>query len=336
MIRRILGLVMFVLGLLTLAVGIVGAIYSGQVIDTVGAGLDETLTLTQDSLKTVADTLRLTQTSVSDIGTAVGTLEVMTSNLSATLSDTQPIIEDVSNIVAETAPQSIESVQNAIPNAAEAAGVIDNTLRTLSEFGFARQIPIPFAQPLELDFDLGIEYDPEARLDTSLLALSDSLEGLPDQLRSLEPDLATANQNLGLLSTDVSQLSGDLGLIKANIDAVDPLLDDYLALLDRVGVSLNEAQIQLAAQLRTIKLVVLVAFLVLGITQLAPLVLGWDMLTGRYGDALARCEPEPPDREETAVATPPPPAPEPEPVPESDPSATVIESDAGESQAKEA
>lgn len=294
MFRRILGAIMLLIGLLTLALGIAGAIYSGQVIDSIGDSVDRTLVLLGDTMTAVGDTLAVTKTTVADTTTAFTTAEQTTANVAQTLIDTKPLLDGVSTVVTDTAPQNIEAVQATIPAVAEVAGVIDTTLTTLSDFGFEQQIPIPFSDPLTFNFDLGVDYAPEEPFDQSLLLLGDSLDGLPEQLRGLEGDLQTANDNLTVLSDDMLQLSTDLGAINATVAELQPLLDEYLRIVDQVENAIEQTRVEVATQLETVKLVVVIGFLFLGLTQLAPLYLGWELITGQR-------EPRREDEEEVMI-----------------------------------
>ena len=129
MFKRILGIVILLVGLFGLLVSIGGTIISRSVIDQLGASLETTLTLASDSLDAVDDTLHLTKTSVEQAGASLDTLAETASNVSMTMNDTQPLLDKVTETATQQVPDSIKSIQSALPDVAEAAGAIDDTIR---------------------------------------------------------------------------------------------------------------------------------------------------------------------------------------------------------------
>ena len=290
MFRRIIGAIMFITGLLGLIITLAAAILSGQVIDGVGQSIDNTLNLALESLSAAQDSLDLAKQSIADVNTTMDTVEQSAANMSKTIADTQPVVDGISQVVAQDAPKSIEAVQTAIPNMAETARIVDNTMELLSDFGFEQEIPIPFSDPLVIGFDLGIEYNPEQPFDESILLFGESLEGLPEQLRSLEGDLETTSENLGLISKDISTLSGDLGALNEGIAEIIPLMDEYKRIINEIETALTDAREQLDVQLDKVKIVVLVALLVISLTQLTPIYVGWELVRGQQMVSLEEIE----------------------------------------------
>lgn len=280
MFRRILGLIILVSAAVVLVLLLVGAFAVSPAVDAVAGGLDQALVLTDDTLTTVSATLEQTQATLIAVNATLSTASQTTDSLSETLYDTQPLLEGITSVIAEQAPQNIEAVQSAIPNIAAVGGVVDDALTTLSTFGVSQTIPIPF-NPITLDFDLGIDYQPVEPFDQSLAAIGTSLDGLPEQLRSLRSDLEVATVNLGTIGADIETASGDLDAINAQVAAFIPLLDDYLSILDQIGITLTQMRNQVAANLSTIKLIGTILPLALALTQLAPLYVGWELLTGK-------------------------------------------------------
>ena len=178
MFRRLLGLIILLVSLILVAVLLGGAFYVGQAVDSVGDGLDNVLALTTESLSTVSKTLEQTKVTIAEANNALDTASEATANLSKTMNDMQPLMESTTKVVTEDVPGNVEAVQAAIPNIVQVAGVVDNALTKLSNFGINQTIPIPF-NPITLEFDLGIDYEPEEPFDETISALGDSLEGMP-------------------------------------------------------------------------------------------------------------------------------------------------------------
>jgi len=272
--RRLAGLILLIVGLAGVAIAIGGFVMMDQVVDAVGSTLDSTLNITSDSLGTVKDTLSLAQTTIGDVNAGLDTVELTADSLSQTLTDTKPMLVQMTQIVGEDAPNSIESVQAAIPNVAEVAGVIDDTLITLNDFKIEETI-----LGIPLNYDLGVNYAPTEPFDETVLQLGDSLDGLPEQLRSLEPSLVAAGENLDSVSANITTIADDLHAINGRIAEVDPLMDQYIGLIGNINTTIGQTQTVISQQLDTAKLVLKVVMVWLALMQFALLYLGWDLMT---------------------------------------------------------
>ncbi len=282
MLRRLAGLILLIVGVVGVVIAIGGFIMMDQVVDAVGSTLDSTLNITTDSLGTVEDTLSLAQTTIGDVNAGLDTVEVTADSLAKTLADTEPMLVQMTQIVSEDAPDSIESVQAAIPNVAEVAGVIDDTLITLNNFKIEEQI-----LGFELNYDLGINYEPTEPFDETVTQLGSSLDGLPEQLRSLEPSLVAASENMDSVSANITTIADDLHTINGRIAEVDPLMDQYIGLIGDIDSTIGQTQTIVNQQLDTAKLVLKVVMVWLALMQFAMLYLGWDLMTRK------EYEPEP-------------------------------------------
>ena len=280
MFRRFLGLIILLSTLVVLIAMLAGAYYFGPALDRVSEGIDNGLTLTVETLETVSATLAQTQSALVSINTSLDTAAQTTANLSTTVADTVPLLEQVAVVVADQLPENIEAIQKSVPNIAAVATVVDDALTRLAAFEINQTIPIPF-NPIEIQYDLGIEYDPEVPFGDSMEQLGTSLEGLPEELRALRAELEVSAANLQTLSDDLDTASGDVEAINAELAKFIPLLDQYLVLVDQMIGGIEQMRGQLAANLEMIRLVGTVLFVALAFTQIAPLVVGWDLLTAR-------------------------------------------------------
>jgi methyl-accepting chemotaxis protein len=295
MFRKISGLVLLIIGLLGVLLSIGGIIYSGRAVDAVVQALDDTLGLTGDSLATVEDTLTLARGTISDVNASLETVETTANTLAKTLEDTRPLLAEVAQIVGEDAPGSIESVQQAVPDMAEVAGVIDDTLLTLNNFKVEEEI-LGFA----LNFDLGVNYQPTVPFDETVSQLGSSFDGLPERLRDLEPSLTAANQNLGAVSENIYAVSDDLVTINGRVAEVDPLLGDYISIVQNINSTLSQTQNTVKAQAGNAKLALQVVMAWMGFLQFSLLYLGWDLFTRKDDDDDEELDEEEKDLDEKA------------------------------------
>ncbi|MBP6787996.1 MAG: hypothetical protein KA170_10450 [Candidatus Promineofilum sp.] len=280
-IRRILGLIILLTALVIFGAGLYAAYTVGDALAEVGAGIRDNLALASQSLDTARNTLALSRDTFSDVNGGLGSAIAATANASLTVRDSRPLIDNVGVVVTQEVPEAVEGIQNALPNMIEVAGGIDSTLRTLSSIGIDRTINLPFGGSIPLQFDLGIDYAPAVPFDNTLRGFQASLDGLPESMRGLETDLQTTSANLDALATDLQAASDNLAIINSRVGEVLPLVDQYLALADQAGAAIDRVDANIDAQLDVLRLGAVAVLVLLALSQLAPLYLGWELLTGR-------------------------------------------------------
>ena len=291
MLGRLLGVVMLLIGLSGIAVSVAGVIGGRQAVDLVGVGLEEALLLTTDSLATVVDTLVLAKTTVSDVNTTLDTVEVAIVDAGQTITETRPLLMEISDVTSQEVPNSLEAVQQTIPNLELVAATIDDTLTTLNQFRIDEtlSVPNPFGgEPLftyDFNYDLGIDYDPAVPFEQSVTQIGGSLDGLAPHLTDLSTQIDVVNDNLEVISKDVLAIASDLSVINERVAEIDPLLDEYIRLVTEVNDQIRRLRTGATEQLETVKLAITIVMVWFGLMQLAPLYLGWELASGQRGRA---------------------------------------------------
>lgn len=280
-IRRILGLIMLLTGLTLLTASLAGAYFVGDVLNRFADSVGRTVEVASTSLDTARGTLELARDSLGDVDGGLATAVTATAGAARTLDESRPLLDNVAIVTTQEIPEAIEGMQTALPNLIEVAGVIDRTLTTLSSVGIDQTIPLPFGGSIPLKFDLGIDYKPTTSFDESLRVFEASLIGLPESLRGLEDDLATTNANLASLSADLQATSDNLATINTRMGDLSDLFDQYVLLVDNATGLLAQLETQLAPRLELIRIVAIALLIALGLSQLAPIYLGWELLSGR-------------------------------------------------------
>lgn len=283
MFRRLLGILMVGTGMIGFISSVAGIVIGLQVIDAIGTGIQSNLLITSQSLDTVEDTLLLAKATISDVNTSLETVEMSADDLGRTINDTRPLVDRVTGIASEEVPNSIEAVQASIPNMVAVAGVIDETLTTLNNFRIDESI-----LGLRLQYDLGVDYDPEVPFDESVMALGESLEGLPETLRTLRVYLNVTNENLATISQGLFNVADDLDTVNGRISEIEPLLDEYIRIVSETNDNTRQLRAQVDYQLARARLVLVALMIWLVLAQAVPLYLGWELLTGRRGTVVVR------------------------------------------------
>jgi methyl-accepting chemotaxis protein len=274
--RRLLGIVMLVIGLAGVVLSIAGANAGRRLIADMGTTLDSNLQLTVQSLETVNSTLVLTKATVRQLSQSLDTMETTASNVGTSLSDTQPMLEQIAEITSSDLAEGLETFEASLPDLIEVADTIDQTLTTLSRFRIDRTI-----LGIPLRYDLGINYDPEVPFSQSVEEIGASIEGLPEQLRELEIYFEVANDNLGAISENMTEIAGDLAVVNDSVDDLEPLLDEFMVTITEFSDSTRQMRVTYRQQLETFQTVWTVVMVWLALTQVAPLYLGYELVTGR-------------------------------------------------------
>lgn len=280
-IRRILGGIMILTALAIVGGSIWGATRVGDVLAGISSGITDTLAITRDTLATAADTITLTQQTIGEVGDGLQTASDATANLSGAIADTQPLMDNVGAIITDQLPTNLEAIQAALPNIISVAGVIDRTLTTLSGVGIERTIDLPFGQSIPISWDLGIDYNPEVPFDQSIATFQTTLDGLPESLRALEENLTVTSDNLGVLSDNLVTISGDLVTINQSVANLVPLLDQYTVLISDLQASIDRAEQRIPAQLEMVRMGAIAGLILLALSQLPGLYIGWELISGR-------------------------------------------------------
>jgi hypothetical protein len=278
MIRRLLGLVIIIIGLGGIALSVAGMTVAPHLIDTIGDSLESNLVLVSESLDTVQETLLLAQSTVTEVTGGLDTVEASAVHLGQTLNQTRPLLDQISTIASDEVPQSLDAIQATMPDLVQVAAAIDNTLTILNRFKIDEQI---FGIPIR--YDLGIDYNPAVPFDESVSSIGRSFETLPGQLRGLDAYVAVANDNLALISEDVLAISQDLDGVNGRIAELDPLLEDYLRTVVELNDSTRQTRQIILNELTNLKRIVTIALAWVALSQLAPLYLGLELLRGRRG-----------------------------------------------------
>lgn len=278
MIQRLIGLILILISLTGIAIAIIGSQLSYQILDALGLGMTDGLSLTSQTLDMVQETLLLTKDTAVTVSDGLVTVSQTADTLGTSLSETQPLLDQFSTIASDDFPASIEALQAAIPNIAQAAAIIDQTLTTLNNVRIDQTFPFV---DYRFQWDLGINYTPTVPFDVSINEIGASLDGLPEQLRTLQLYISVTQDNLQTISNDIHAIADDLDAINSQIQQIPPLVDDYTATVIQINDSARRSRASLNTQLETARQLVTVVMIWLGVAQLAPFYLGWELLRGK-------------------------------------------------------
>jgi methyl-accepting chemotaxis protein len=277
MFRRVIGFAFILIGVTGLAICYLGARAGRDLAENVSVSADEMLETAGETLDTVESSLDQARAVVSETTETIDQVSTTTANLALAIDDTKPTLDSLAMLVGEDIPNTIGDVQETIPNIAQTAKVVDDTLRLLSKIRFEETIPII---NYDISFGLGVEYDPEIPFDQAVEEVGRGLEPIATATSGLELDMQTSAANMELLSQDLNDLVADLDNLNSEVGAIRPLLDEYSFLVNDLQENIVDGRTQLQEQLSAVKKAVIVAAVWLALFQLLPLYFGVELLSG--------------------------------------------------------
>lgn len=278
MIRRIVGLIFIIIAIAGWFIAYQGLQLTNQFIDNLSLSINNTMQITTDTLTNVENSLVVAKQTITDLSATLATMETTAADMAAGIDDAQPLMEEVNIVVTQDVPNSIETLQIALPTLVEVASVVDDTLTTLSRFRIDQSI---FG--FQLNYDLGINYNPEVPFDQAVVELGAGLEGLPQTLRGLETQLVLTQSSMNTMSHNMDQLATDMANLNTGIAEVQPVMDEYIRIVVDTNDRLRLSRNQISTQADQVKQIFGIIFIWMGLFQLVPLYLGLEMVAGERG-----------------------------------------------------
>jgi len=278
MARRFFGAFLILMGVAGILLAVMGTQVAKQAVTGLGDGMDSSIDLVIESLDTVLDSLLLARDAMADVEAAMTRVEATAVNVSTALEGTDPIMTEMRIITTKDLPDSLEAIENAVPDAVQAAEAIDTTLTTLNRFEINTTIPII---GYEIQYDLGIDYDPTVPFSLSVQEIGRSLDGMPERLRGLEEAFTETQTNLETISGDMDDLSGDLATINEQVAGFTPLVNDFIRIVTEGADNLRLVKGQIDGQVAMINTIITLGMAWLVLSQAVPLYLGYELIFGR-------------------------------------------------------
>ncbi len=234
--------------------GIVGVAFIGNATDT----SLEALALTDTVLAGVEDTTTVLDTTFTDVAETLTTVQGSVTDASDAMGQVGTTLDDLTVLVTEDVPDSLDAVNDAMPQLIQTAGVIDSTFNALSF--------------------LGVDYNPGTPLDESLVAVQDQLVEIPPDLRSQREGLDDVAVRLDDLAGQGDDIAGDLDTITTDLKASRDLIEDYRTTATDAGALVDDLSARLVSQSRIARALLALLAVTVAIGQTVPLLLGMQTL----------------------------------------------------------
>lgn len=274
-----MGILRLLICLIWAALSITGLYYGDRVIHCSQDFLDRNLTVFEENLSNAYGLLDETGEALSSVEESLGTVREAIVGITFTLTDTRPLIAEASQVITQDVPEALEGVQASMPGLIETAAAVDDTLTFLSGFQFT--IPNPFGEAFKIG--LGVDYTPEVPLDQALENLNSNLEDIPEDLRGMENDLNTTSIDLLTLRDDLSVLAEDLYLVNQQVEDLEPQIEELAESLSDVQSSIEETRKKYAEELPAIRLVYMIFFSLILVSQAPSAYVGLILIRSDVG-----------------------------------------------------
>lgn len=262
--RRLIGvlLILAAIGGLVFSIGALYVIWNAQANMT--TGLQTTIELLGQTLKTTSEGLVVTQQSLQSSVDLIGNLQTTVETTAEAIGSTNPMVDEIARLMKEDLPDTIRATQASLQTAQQSAATIDTVLRAMSG--------IPLIGP-------SIGYDPDVSLSEALGQVADSLEDLPDSFIGMQDNLKNTQNNLQTFEADLTVMADSVGQIQSSVAQYDQVIGGYQDSLDQVLAQLDMLSANLPNIVRMLS-IGLTAFLVwMAIAQLGLFTQGWELLT---------------------------------------------------------
>jgi len=261
---RIIGKIMAASGIVGIIIAIIFSLFTwiakvqiNSFLQTTYASLQTVLSTSKNGLALINESLQQADNSLSTIVNVVDDLSVSVNNLVPITNETAEIIGiDLTNIVVDA--------QTSLDSASSGSKLVDETLKILA------------AIPL-----LGLDFQPDVPLHTSLSLLSSDINDLPDKLSVIQANLLLTGESLDTLSSSIASLSTDLGEFKTDIENSKNVITNYELATDSLELSLNKIQNNTNILLTTVSILITILLIWMLVAQITPLFLAYDILIGK-------------------------------------------------------
>ncbi len=259
--KRILGVILVIVSIISLIISVGGIIALWSVQPAVTTSLQDTARLLSDTLATTQKALTVADTALQNATDTTTVLSGSIDSLANSIGTTQDALNSVTALVKQELPNTIEAARTALASAQATARVVDNFLSGISRIQF-----------------LNINYNPQVPLDASIGQIGDSLSGLPPQLAKLGDDLGAINQNLPAVTSTIHGLGTTMSNINSTLANARTVIKDYAAQLARAQTAIQPIGENIPMYVTFFAAALTFIILWIVILQVVVLVIGWQWL----------------------------------------------------------
>jgi hypothetical protein len=194
--------------------------------------------------------LDVASATLDDAVAAVEALHTTTLDVGETLSSTRPTLDGMADLVESDLAQSIESTQAALNGMEEAAGVIDRTMRGLTELGIA-------------------DYDPDVPLNRAIATAGEELEPVPGGLRQMGGGLRQTGTSLQSVQAGIIEMGDHILEIGRDVDGASGIIGSQTDVVQELQEQTGELRQDVGQSIRVVAWGMTLLLIWIGLSQLA-------------------------------------------------------------------
>lgn len=276
-IRRVLGVVVMIAGILGLILSLAGVVSVWVIKPTVAGYVDVTIQTLNTSIDTSQRAMEVTGDALGATVASVDALSAMLSTTAKSVEDTKPVLEQVNFLMGDTVPSVMQSASDSLATAQQAAAVLDSAIKSLNNFR-----TVMSAAPLIGSFveEPDEPYDPDVPLADSLGDLSTTLSTLPETFTEMAANLDKADDNLVIIQDNLTTMSTSVALISESLTEYQTMIAQSQASMDNLRSILDNIQKNQATILNGIAIGLSFFFFWLLAAQVVIFTQGWELYQG--------------------------------------------------------
>ncbi len=259
--RKVFGVILIALSIVGLLISFFSLVQVWRVRLPVATRILDGLVLSEKMVNTSISGLTVVDSSLTNIRTSLDSLEDSTSLMAQSMEDTSNLITSFSNLFKFDIKDTLEDTKLSVVAAQSSALIIDNLLYGLS------RIPI-----------LNMVYEPPKPLNEALKEIGDTLTEIPSSMDEISGNLTDSKDNLLSLKTGIDEISSSFANFQSDLSTAQDVIGDYLSDLEKIQQELLNAQEKIFSWSIWAAILLTVLIVLIGITQVAAVTQGWDMI----------------------------------------------------------
>lgn len=246
------------IGAIVVAIATVFAAIAGWIgLDIVAASL-EVAPEVQEAGEPAEGMVAAIDGTLEQVRSGLDTLQSITQRVADSSGDAAAVLDEVAALSTGQIPDTLSSLEQALPALIDTAAVIDSTMRTLSV--------------------LGVDYQPQVPLDEAFTDVQQQLDGLPESISAQGEDLQALAEEMRTTGEQTDVLSGHIEEIERSLARTQTSLDEYAAAVDSLG-----RLAEVSDRINTLLPVGRISLGVLAVTGLMLGAIGWSLGTRLQG-----------------------------------------------------
>ena len=279
-IRRVLGVLVMIAGILGLVLSLAGLISVWVVKPAVTGYVITTIQTLDTSIDTSQKAMQVTGQALGATVESVDALSTMLSTTALSVEETQPVLDKLNVMIGETMPSTLGSASDSLKTAQQAAEVLESAIKSLENFRAVMSATPLLGALVEKPKQA---YNPQVPLADSLGELASQLGGLPATFTEMAADLSKADDNLVSIQSNLTTMSSSVGLISKSLSEYQTMISQSQSSMENLSSMLTNIKNNLTNILNGVAIALSVFFFWLLAAQVVILSQGWELYQGTAG-----------------------------------------------------